>query len=170
MAVERGQSSVEYLALLAVVAAALALGGGRVVDAGTRATARAASLLAPGPARPSPRSQVARLIDAPLPVFLAERSSPRRDARLDWSTDGCSAPVVGSEGRSFDFLGPCLRHDFGYRNLERLGLFTSRAKRHVDDVFLADMRAACDRRRAKLVRTGCRGWAQLFFWAVVWFG
>ncbi|MBI5089002.1 MAG: hypothetical protein HZB15_09135, partial [Actinobacteria bacterium] len=42
------------------------------------------------------------------------------DRWFDWTTDWCSAPLVGSTGRSFDFRAPCRRHDFGYRNLQLL--------------------------------------------------
>src|SRR5438046_470429 len=38
------------------------------------------------------------------------------DSWFDWSTDLCSAPLVGNTGRSFNFTEPCRRHDFGYRN------------------------------------------------------
>ena len=53
-----------------------------------------------------------------LSQFIATADSPNRDARLDWTTDGCSAPVVGSTGRSFDFTDACRRHDFAYRNFQ----------------------------------------------------
>src|SRR5580765_274282 len=42
------------------------------------------------------------------------------DRWFDWSSDGCSAPLVGNTGRSFDFTKACKRHDFGYRNLHLL--------------------------------------------------
>lgn len=55
-----------------------------------------------------------------LPAFVAIADSPTHDVRLDWSTDGCSAPIVQSTGRSFDFYNACRRHDFGYRNMSRI--------------------------------------------------
>ena len=42
------------------------------------------------------------------------------DDWYDWSTDSCSAPLVGNTGRSFNFTNSCRRHDFGYRNLQLL--------------------------------------------------
>ncbi len=164
MRAERGQSTLEYLALLAAVAGVLAVGGAGVLHLAGHAAAL------PRAAPEDEAAVVRRLVEAPLPDFLRVRSSPGRDARLDWSTDGCSAPLVGSRGLTFDFLEACLRHDFGYRNLKRLGLFGPPAKRHVDEVFLADMLAGCASRRSAIVRAQCRRWARIFFRAVVWFG
>ena len=42
------------------------------------------------------------------------------DTWFDWSTDFCSAPLVGNTGRTFNFTNACRRHDFGYRNLQLL--------------------------------------------------
>ena len=59
--------------------------------------------------------------DLDITTFTRQRSSLRRQyPTLDWSNDGCSAPIVGSEGRSFNFRPACDRHDFGYRNLKIL--------------------------------------------------
>ncbi|MEY3493475.1 MAG: Prokaryotic phospholipase, partial [Actinomycetota bacterium] len=59
------------------------------------------------------------VFSTPLPQFAlaAERQQP---PQFDWTTDWCSAPLVGSSGRSFDFALPCRRHDFAYRNAKRL--------------------------------------------------
>ena len=107
-------------------------------------------------------------------VTLAEfvRSAPG-DPWFDWSTDLCSAPLVGSTGLSFDFGAPCRRHDFGYRNLRLLerrygagGTYWNRANRKaVDDQFLRDLRAHC-RTRAVWLQTQCHGWASTFYTAV----
>ena len=156
----RGQTTVEYLALVAVVAGLLALGGLGV----SRVVARAASASASG----DRLAFVERQIDAPLADFLRARATA--DPRFDWSTDGCSAPVVGSRGLTFDFRDACLRHDFGYRNLKALGRFDAARKLRADERFLDDMRASCARRRHALVRARCRDWALLFFLAVRRFG
>ncbi|MFZ9628239.1 MAG: hypothetical protein ACO3C1_02695, partial [Ilumatobacteraceae bacterium] len=42
------------------------------------------------------------------------------DRWFDWSTDWCSAPLIGSTGRSFDFPPACRRPAFGYRHLRLL--------------------------------------------------
>ena len=55
-----------------------------------------------------------------LPAFVNIANEQNHDVRLDWSSDGCSAPVVHSTGRSFDFTNACRRHDFGYRNMSQL--------------------------------------------------
>lgn len=98
------------------------------------------------------------------------------DRRFDWSTDYCSAPLVGSTGISFDFRNSCRRHDFGYRNLKLLdrwygaGRFwnaTNRAR--VDRQLLVDMRNHCAV-RAWWLRTSCRRWADTFYAAVRWLG
>lgn len=105
---------------------------------------------------------------AELDEFLVYRSSEERDPRLDYSSNECSAPLVGSVGRSFDFTDACLRHDFGYRNYGRLGIFEQR-KEGVDRRFLADMRDHCET-RTWILRGRCRAWAEAFYLAVDRFG
>lgn len=114
------------------------------------------------------RELVDRYLDAPLEEFLDYRDSSQRDERLDWSTDECSAPVVGSTGVSFDFTDACLRHDFGYRNTKQLGLFGQR-KAEIDNRFLADMKDHCATRGA-LLQASCYRWAYTFYHAVRRFG
>lgn len=93
------------------------------------------------------------------------------DPWYDWSTDLCSAPLVGSTGLSFDFRSPCRRHDFGYRNLKlidrRYGTthWNDSTRRSTDDRFLTDMRAHC-RTRSLLLQPSCFSWAQVFYTAV----
>ena len=57
------------------------------------------------------------LYATPMSTFVAAVGS---DPWFDWSTDFCSAPLVGNTGRSFNFTNACRRHDFGYRNLQLL--------------------------------------------------
>jgi hypothetical protein len=93
------------------------------------------------------------------------------DSWFDVTTDWCSAPLVGSTGRSFDFRSPCRRHDFGYRNLKlierRYGVdaWNASSRKGVDHQFLADMRSHC-RTRPWYESTTCFGWAEVFFAAV----
>lgn len=111
------------------------------------------------------------LFTAPLSEFLA--TAAHGDPWYDWSTDWCSAPIVGSTGLSFDFRGPCRRHDFGYRNLRLLdrrygppGRHWNHANRElVDKRLLADMVAHC-RTRAFWLRPSCTRWAATFYEAV----
>lgn len=101
----------------------------------------------------------------PLSAFIKEADSPKHDTRLDWTTDGCSAPVVGSTGRTFDFYNACRRHDFAYRNYARIQsgkLWTSVLRARVDAVFKKDMLADCTRRPIA-DRASCKGWMDLFY-------
>ncbi len=172
-----GQASVEHLGVVLLVALvfgalvavqappAPAEGIVRAICAGIGGDCRGpVAAPAPGSHRPTELELVDRYVEADLAEFLAYRASPDRDHRLDWSTDECSAPVVGSTGASFDFTDACLRHDFGYRNYWRLGLIEER-KPLVDDRFLADMRAHCGTRASAEIDR-CRAWARAFYLAV----
>ena len=107
-----------------------------------------------------------------LPAFVAIADSPKHDVRLDWSTDGCSAPVVQSTGRSFDFYNACRRHDFGYRNMSRLKsgrIWNEEIRLRIDEIFRTDMRNSC-KHRGVVLRTQCLAWAETYFQAVRIFG
>jgi Prokaryotic phospholipase A2 len=114
------------------------------------------------------RELLDRYLDAPLDEFIDYRDSGDRDDRLDWSTDHCSAPLVGSTGLSFDFTDACIRHDFGYRNSKELGLFDER-KDEIDNRFLDDMKDHCST-RSILLQGRCYQWAYTFYYAVRAFG
>jgi hypothetical protein len=104
----------------------------------------------------------------PINTFVAAVGS---DQWFDWSTDFCSAPLVGNTGRSFNFTNACRRHDFGYRNLQLLdrrygaGHWTSTSRRRVDRQFLADMKGHCWARPWYDEPT-CLAWAETFYTAV----
>ena len=101
-----------------------------------------------------------------LPEFAQSRSLLRREYRhLDWTTDYCSAPIVGNEGRSFNFRNACMRHDFAYRNYRRLGLLDAPLRDAVDEVFHGDLVDSCLPKRVSL-RLRCLAWAEMFFEAV----
>jgi hypothetical protein len=111
-----------------------------------------------------------QLFEAPLQQFI--RTSATGDRWFDWSSDLCSAPLIGSTGFSFDFRHPCRRHDFGYRNLRLLDRrysgtrwWTAANRLRVDQQFLADMKAHC-RTRSLLLQAQCFGWAHTYYWAV----
>jgi hypothetical protein len=95
------------------------------------------------------------------------------DRWFDWTTDWCSAPLVGSTGRSFDFRAPCRRHDFGYRNLQLLErryagagrYWNNTSRRRVDQQLLTDMRTHC-KARPWYEEATCRLWADTFYAAV----
>lgn len=115
---------------------------------------------------PSPRAQIETFVfHTPLATFISTADSPTHDSQLDWSSDGCSAPIIESTGRTFDFRNACRRHDFGYRNYSRLDngtKWTSALRARVDAVFLKDMQADCVR-RPRVVRASCTLWAQTFY-------
>ena len=107
-----------------------------------------------------------------LPVFVAIADTATHDVRLDWSTDGCSAPIVQSTGRSFDFYNACRRHDFGYRNMSRFknGRVWNEALRlRIDGQFRKDARASCTS-KLRLTKMQCLAWAETYFRAVRSFG
>ena len=112
----------------------------------------------------------------------------RQQPWFDWTTDGCSVPIVGSEGRSFNFASACRRHDFGYRNLKLLdrryncnGLadgnvcstnswsygrfWNSEQRSKIDEQFQRDMFESCTS-RARSRRVRCEAWAITFFQSV----
>jgi hypothetical protein len=124
----------------------------------------ATSLLAAPMNEPSDDvSLVSRItFDMDLTAFSRQRTIlARKYPRLDWSTDGCSAPVVGSEGRTFNFRIPCARHDFAYRNFTRLGVLDESLRARIDDQFRKDLYRSCERQlRTRRVR--CVAWAEFF--------
>jgi len=119
------------------------------------------------------RSVVDRLVFAtPLHQFRAERSRAKRTHRwLITTTDGCSAPLVGSSGRSFNFRLACERHDLAYANysaLARLSLdveWNATLRAAVDDQFQRDLQELCTKRRHS-ERLRCDAWSVVFFHAV----
>ena len=122
---------------------------------------------------PTARSAIDTLLyRTPLAEFVALADNPTHDARLDWTTDGCSAPILESTGRSFNFYSSCRRHDFGYRNLSRLdgGKHWTRSVRlRVDQLFRRDMRASCAG-KVRLIRLQCLSWAETYYRSVRAFG
>lgn len=142
-------------------------------------------------APPSPEADAAYVHRLVFDVSLA-RFSRVADGRgpvwFDWSTDFCSAPLVGSTGRSFDFRLACLRHDFAYRNTKLLdvryncparpagalcastdwrhGRYWNATARHaIDRRFRRDMRAHCWS-RSLWDWQPCLAWSVTFYRAV----
>ena len=138
-----------------------------VIAASSRGESTVATASAPD------RGIVDRLVfDTPLKRFRIERTRAKRIHRwLITSTDGCSAPIVGSSGRSFNFRLACERHDLAYANysvLSRLSLgveWNASLRAKVDDRFQRDLQDTCSKRRHS-ERLRCDAWAVLFFHAV----
>lgn len=90
---------------------------------------------------------------------------------LDWSpSDGCSK--VPDRPSSFDFVKPCARHDFGYRNYPKQGRRTPIDRAEVDEQFKIDMRHECDKYKGwRLLKWfHCRMIANIYFAGVRVFG
>ena len=128
-------------------------------------------VITPFMSSPSDTERFQQLMFAtPLATFVNVANS-RTPATLDWSTDHCSAPLVGNTGRSFDFTHSCRRHDFAYRNLQRFDRFepgawwNSQWRARVDEQFRRDLRSQCAGRPLHQ-RIPCRWWAEIFYRAV----
>ena len=103
-----------------------------------------------------------------LKTFISSADRANRDQRLNWTTDGCSAPIIGSSGRTFNFYNACRRHDFAYRNFSRLDngkWWTESFRARVDAVFKKDMTADCVKRTA-IDKRSCMAWVNIFYEAV----
>jgi hypothetical protein len=116
--------------------------------------------------RSNPVASVDLLMAYPLNGFMRFRQA-RRFPGLDWSTDLCSFPARGT-GLTFDFTNACIRHDFGYRNYKKLGLFTEK-KAAVDAIFYKDMKEHCNT-RSVVLKPGCYAAAMRYYTAVHHFG
>ena len=112
------------------------------------------------------------VFSTPLRDFIAAANDPKHDGQLVWDSDKCSAPVLGSAGKTYDFSDACRRHDFGYRNFSRIDggkKWTKALRERVDRRFLTDMRDSCAARK-KIERAPCRTWADLYYTAVRQYG
>ncbi len=119
----------------------------------------------------SPDEALQRIVfHTPLDKFRLERSRTARLHGFDTTTDGCSAPLLGSEGRSFNFRLPCERHDFAYRNFWLRAAYGGPAwnaalRSAIDDQFQRDLQSVCAKRRGSF-RLRCDTWVIVFFHAV----
>ncbi len=93
---------------------------------------------------------------------------------VDWSNDSCSAPLLGDS--PWDFSVACKRHDFGYRNLQRMerddpGADTWRGSNRnaTDSEFKTNMYSRCGEWNI-VVRPLCWETADLYYDAVQTFG
>ena len=172
-AAQNGQASPEYLGLVLLVAlvatafAAINIGpgiAGAIQDAFCRAVGAACGTEVAVASVPTEPELLDEALSVSLSEFQAIKDSPDRDPRMDYSDDGCSAPVIGSEGFWFHFREACERHDFGYRNSKRLGLFDT-YKDRIDLVFIDDMIASCAE-ESWWQRRACRWMAGVYFAAV----
>ncbi|GAA0817518.1 phospholipase [Spirilliplanes yamanashiensis] len=85
---------------------------------------------------------------------------------FDWTTDDCSSSPDRPLG--FDFRLACKRHDFGYRNYKKAGLFAANRAR-LDNAFHADLKRKCAT-YSPVVRPACYSLAWTYYTAVDAFG
>lgn len=104
------------------------------------------------------------LFNTNMDAFL-DAKRQQNPATLDWSDDGCTSSPDKPLG--FNFLPPCQRHDFGYRNSKKQNRFPAN-KANVDNNFKADMYAVC--KTKGLFRRACEGMADTYYAAVKEFG
>ena len=147
-----------------------------------------APLSNPDPIRDSKRLENL-VFSTTLREFVAlSQQHTESDNWFDWSTDLCSAPLVGSSGRTFDFTEPCLRHDFAYRNFKLMDRryscrqrlpqqvctpgsssvgkwWNSKVRLRIDTRFRSDMLNHCAS-RTLFDYFPCKAWAAIFFKAV----
>lgn len=122
-------------------------------------------------ATPPPAAHVVAkklVFNTSLTTFIKQADAESRDSRLTWTTDGCSVPVLGSTGRTFDFYNACRRHDFAYRNIGKLDggkWWTPEMRAKVDAVFKKDMLLNCKPRKSA-ARKACTAWAETYYSAV----
>jgi hypothetical protein len=101
--------------------------------------------------------------DLSIAVFTRQRFSLRRQyPTLNWTSDGCSAPIIGSEGRSFNFRAACDRHDFGYRNFKALEIFDTSTRKLIDEQLHRDMNTYCNSQR-RTFKVRCIAWSEIFY-------
>ena len=126
------------------------------------------------------------IFSTPLNEFVAlSADHDPQDNWFDWSSDYCSAPLIGNTGRSFDFSSACLRHDFAYRNYKLMDTryscafrapqnicpassrvsgrwWNSKIRLRIDNRFRDDMMNHCATRGA-IDSLTCKTWATVFY-------
>ena len=101
--------------------------------------------------------------DLSIAGFTQQRFSLRRQyPTLTWTSDGCSAPIIGSEGRSFNFRAACDRHDLGYRNFKALAIFDTSTRKLIDEQLHRDMNTYCNSQR-RTFKVRCIAWSEIFY-------
>lgn len=77
-----------------------------------------------------------------ISTFIAAKNA-KNPACFDWNDDGCSCSP--DELGQFDFLPPCKRHDFGYRNTKKQGRFNAAMKERIDSNLKTDLYNVCNK-------------------------
>jgi titin len=110
--------------------------------AGDSTTSEPSNSVRPLTEREALRQQADRYMMVPLDEFLVAKGQAPEP--FEWSDNGCSFP--GPYPIQPEFLEPCQRHDFAYRNYgSGLSLAPDEETRHwIDDILLVDMFEACN--------------------------
>lgn len=77
-----------------------------------------------------------------ISTFLAAKKAESPSCFI-WGDDGCSCSP--DDLGEFDFLPPCQRHDFGYRNAKNQGRFSAEMKEKIDTNFKDDLYDVCNK-------------------------
>lgn len=101
-------------------------------------------------------------------AFLAAHADQAAwtDYGYNWTTDLCTASPDQPFG--WDFRPACVRHDFGYSNYKRFGLFPQNKPR-VDSAFYEDLLRVCAQ-QSWWERGACQSLAYIYYQAVKTFG
>lgn len=81
----------------------------------------------------------ALLFSDSLHDFLITREKYRWMPTFDWSSNGCSGPVLDHQL----FRESCYRHDFGYRNFKKQERCGGKNRENIDTKFYEDMKNDC---------------------------
>jgi Prokaryotic phospholipase A2 len=77
-----------------------------------------------------------------IETFMAAKTD-KSPSCFNWVDDGCSCSP--DDLGEFDFLSPCKRHDFGYRNAKEMKTFDAAMKDRVDNNFKDDLYDVCNK-------------------------
>ncbi|TMR15480.1 hypothetical protein ETD86_27285 [Nonomuraea turkmeniaca] len=161
----------------------------RIIASGLAGTAAVLTLIsapAGANAEPSRAKKLAVAIQLTSPTedsfwawakFRANRNKDSvKQYNFSWNSDGCTLKDAGKipSAKSWAkiFAIPCVRHDFGYRNLKDLvsaKRWNEVYRNGVDQALLQDMLRTCSGMTAHL-RPSCRAAAAQFYAAVRWRG
>ncbi|MFG1682909.1 phospholipase A2 [Nonomuraea sp. NPDC049269] len=161
----------------------------RIIASGLVGTAAALTLIsapAVANAEPSKAKKLAVAVQLTLPTedsfwawakFRANRNKDSvKQYNFSWNNDGCTVKdagkIPGVKSWAKIFAIPCVRHDFGYRNLKDLvstKRWTDVYRKGVDRALLQDMLRTCSGMKAHL-KPSCNSAAAQFYAAVRWKG
>ncbi|OQO12360.1 hypothetical protein B0A48_03002 [Cryoendolithus antarcticus] len=104
-----------------------------------------------------------------LANFLTARAA-HSPSCFDWYSDECSYCPENPLG--FKFGSSCQRHDFGYQNSRKLGIWDRGVKARVDTKFYSDLKEVCHKLHGfkKLGKPACKVLAWTYYHSAKAFG